>query len=233
MPNWCYNEMTITASCEEAQEQAKEFISKSIIKTEKTNMQGEKYTEEDFTFKGVYPMPKSLEITSGSAVDDAMCLLKAKEGDLSDITEYAKNPWTYESDRKLYSKDTPLKEKIKIAMEHLEDTLEVNDLTEGQMALDNIKKYGYANWYQWSINKWGTKWDACNATVEDISSDYIFIRFDTAWSPPEGYIEELSAKFPLLEIQVRVTEESDAFMGFICATDGQINASYAEPTMPH
>ena len=234
MPNWCYNEMTITADTQEAQKQARELMKCSIVKVKEKNYKDEETEVEKFTFNGVHPMPESLKITSGSSVEDAVCLLKARKGDLTGITEYAKREWTHSdaSESKLYSKDTPLKEKIKIAMDHLEDTLEVNAITEGEIAMDNLEKYGFQDWYNWSIHNWGTKWDACNSHIESDDGDYIFITFDTAWSPPEPWIEKLTKKFPLLEIQVRVTEESNAFMGYICASDGQTNASYAEPRMP-
>ena len=70
-------------------------------------------------------------------------------------------------------------------MDHLEDTLDVNDITEGEIAIDNLEKYGFQDWYNWSIHNWGTKWDACNSHIESDDEDYIFITFDTAWSPPE------------------------------------------------
>ena len=30
----------------------------------------------------------------------------------------------------------------------------------GKIALENIKLYGHKDWYDWSIENWGTKWDA-------------------------------------------------------------------------
>jgi hypothetical protein len=46
-----------------------------------------------------------------------------------------------------------------------------------------IEKYGYSDWYSWSVDNWGTKW---NCDAQDWSSDgeSITFWFDSAWSPP-------------------------------------------------
>jgi hypothetical protein len=59
----------------------------------------------------------------------------------------------------------------------------------------NIEKYGYASWWDFAVNEWGTKWDISPYSSE-ISDDGLSVEgsFDTAWSPPtEAYrkLEEL------------------------------------------
>lgn len=47
------------------------------------------------------------------------------------------------------------------------------------------------NWYHWSIENWGTKWDVEGRDdgVVDLKENEITLYFDTAWSPPlEFYI---------------------------------------------
>lgn len=47
------------------------------------------------------------------------------------------------------------------------------------------------NWYHWSIENWGTKWDVNGSDdgVVDLKENEITLYFDTAWSPPlEFYI---------------------------------------------
>jgi len=39
------------------------------------------------------------------------------------------------------------------------------------------------NWYDWSINNWGTKWDICDPYYED-DGQKVSITFTSAWSPP-------------------------------------------------
>jgi hypothetical protein len=64
---------------------------------------------------------------------------------------------------------------------------------EDQQA-ENVKKYGYTDWYHWKIANWGTKWDisACEPTVEEDGYS-MTLAFDTAWSPPTGAYEKLKA----------------------------------------
>jgi hypothetical protein len=58
---------------------------------------------------------------------------------------------------------------------------------EGQVAA-LIEKYGYADWYSWCVNNWGTKWDTEAYDIPEIVEDgdefVVSVSFDTAWSPP-------------------------------------------------
>ena len=56
-------------------------------------------------------------------------------------------------------------------------------------------------WYHWCISNWGTKWDACDKSIEMSDYDSLEITFNTAWSPPEGIIERLRDKYPELTFQ--------------------------------
>ena len=64
---------------------------------------------------------------------------------------------------------------------------------EDQQA-ENLKKYGYKDWYDWKIANWSTKWDisACEPTVDE-DGYALTLTFDTAWSPPIGAYEKLMA----------------------------------------
>ena len=50
-------------------------------------------------------------------------------------------------------------------------------------------------WYHWNIQNWGTKWDACNVSIEYQDDSQIEIEFDTAWSPPEPICNRLREMF--------------------------------------
>jgi len=60
---------------------------------------------------------------------------------------------------------------------------------------ENVEKYGYANWYDYQVAKWGTKWDV--EPYEPIEYDdqhdgnKVTFGFDSAWSPPTGVYEAL------------------------------------------
>ena len=76
----------------------------------------------------------------------------------------------------------------------------------GKTALSNQKKYGYYDWYLWSINNWGTKWD-CYEVTTDVFEDEIYIEFQTAWNTPMGVFEAITQKYPKLSISVNYADE--------------------------
>lgn len=61
----------------------------------------------------------------------------------------------------------------------------------------------------WGIDNWGTKWDACEATLEYDESDKQVAtwHFQTAWSPPEGFFVALTTVCPDLRFHLRFVEE--------------------------
>ena len=65
--------------------------------------------------------------------------------------------------------------------------------TDEKLSNANIKKFGYASWYDFCINEWGTKWDTdCHSvdTFEEYPTTLVTV-FDTAWSPPIQFYEKL------------------------------------------
>ena len=46
-------------------------------------------------------------------------------------------------------------------------------------------------WYDWRLQNWGTKWDACHVQITRDDKDYLEICFDTAWSPATPVIEKI------------------------------------------
>ena len=61
--------------------------------------------------------------------------------------------------------------------------------------------YDNNNWYDWSIENWGVKWDCSDVQIEDQPS-YLEIKytFDTPWGPPQEIYNLLEAKFPEVHI---------------------------------
>ena len=52
---------------------------------------------------------------------------------------------------------------------------------------ENLKNYGYKDWYEFCVGEWGTKWDARTADEDipyTIEGNVVTIFFDTAWAPP-------------------------------------------------
>jgi hypothetical protein len=62
----------------------------------------------------------------------------------------------------------------------------------------NLEKYGSKNWYDWQISNWGTKWDpdVQHQTLYNNDNPGINVTsyecyFDSAWSPPIGFYNNL------------------------------------------
>lgn len=66
---------------------------------------------------------------------------------------------------------------------------------------------GVICWRPWSIDNWGTKWNAYSTSIEPQENGLIELRFDTAWAHPYPVIEKLSKKFPNVLIQVSYADE--------------------------
>lgn len=72
-----------------------------------------------------------------------------------------------------------------------------DDTDAAQIALEateksNLEKFGYATWYDYCVNEWGTKWDVGADGCDPIQSDgCLTITFDSAWSPPVRAYEKL------------------------------------------
>jgi hypothetical protein len=101
----------------------------------------------------------------------------------------------------------------------------------------NQKKYGYASWYEWRIDNWGTKWNAYDCKVDLYSGlpalggegknlvlplkHTLQINFDTAWSLPEHILNEVLDLYPELELYLECVEEGGFFAGYIHHIPGQ------------
>jgi hypothetical protein len=66
-----------------------------------------------------------------------------------------------------------------------------------------IKETGFATWYEWSTENWGTKWNA----YEAIRKSEDVIHFDTAWSAPFQWFRKLIEKFPGEPLALRWADE--------------------------
>ena len=60
------------------------------------------------------------------------------------------------------------------------------------------EQYGYTDWYNFCLARWGTKWDISSPSDPEIVSEVnlhtLSVSFETAWSPPinalEGLVDE-------------------------------------------
>jgi hypothetical protein len=86
-----------------------------------------------------------------------------------------------------------------------------------------IAKYGYADWYTWSCDNWGTKWSSYyvsewNVIDGENDNSTAEIKYSTAWSPATEFFVRASKVFPSLYF---ITKYADEGGGFVCRTDFQ------------
>ena len=189
MPNWTWNRI----ACK------KSIGDKILDKTE---------TGYSLDFNKIIPMPESLRLVAGSMEDEAVVCYylsqsKNEKRKIKDLLENSKlffhgNYWNkYHHYLERYQNE---KDSLKKCIESFDG--ERPDLFKkfdniyelGKQYVDNIKNYGFAQWYDWCNEKWGTKWnveDDVDVEYDEKNEEYV-ICFNTAWSPPYGIIEEYS-----------------------------------------
>jgi len=86
----------------------------------------------------------------------------------------------------------------------------------------NIEKYGAPTWYEWSVEHWGTKWNACHPKVTENGDGSVHVQFDTAWTFPFPIFEKVAADFPTLIFEGSAQEpNTDIYISFE-ARNGEI-----------
>lgn len=81
------------------------------------------------------------------------------------------------------------------------------------------EEYENGGWYKHNIERFSTKWDLRvdddndNGNSYEADEDGIFLNLVTAWSPPTGFCELLSAKYPKVHIWMQFEEGGCDFFG--------------------
>jgi hypothetical protein len=91
---------------------------------------------------------------------------------------------------KLLAEFCPVPESLHIVAGSVGDPDEQKKLEE-QMGI-NVATHGYANWYDYCVNEWGTKWDVGgdgDQASQDSPTD-LRMNFDSAWAPPIAAMEK-------------------------------------------
>ena len=97
----------------------------------------------------------------------------------------------------------------------------------GKTAYRNQSKYGAPTWYEWSIQNWGTKWNAYNSVECEPHGDTAELCFHTAWSPPQPVLQRLSEQYPELAFSHAWADEDIGFnCGIIEYKNGEIISEY-------
>lgn len=199
MPNWVTNVVTINAD-----PQTMDTIWNKIKCDDEKNF-------HTIDFNKIIPMPSDLDIVCGSSTKEGLKVyLTSISPDTSFFNDYKEkvNRDKYEqiveqinNVRHFYTASTLTEDELQ---KHKKDKRidELHDL--GKQAVDNILKYGAPTWYEWCIDNWGTKWNACN----EMEGDDNQIVFDTAWTAPFPILCELSKQYPTARFNLRFADEN-------------------------
>jgi hypothetical protein len=98
---------------------------------------------------------------------------------------------------------------------------------EAQQAA-NVEKYGYATWYDYNVNEWGTKWDVGgdDGLMEMINPNTLQASFESAWAPPVAAYEKLCALGFI--IKAFYDEPGMAFCGMVTGDEDGFDDEYYE-----
>jgi hypothetical protein len=112
----------------------------------------------------------------------------------------------------------PVPEDLKIVAGSVGDPVEQAKLEADTRR--NIEVYGYGNWYDFCVNRWGTKWDIGGDGGADLEDDgeCLTMSFDSAWSPPTGVYEALTEQGYVVE--ACYYESGMAFCGVYTSENG-------------
>ncbi|HEH9634905.1 TPA: hypothetical protein SIC20_000478 [Pasteurella multocida] len=215
MPNWCENKLQIFCDCI----QAKQIIPKLFRKTE-----SDKWCLD---FELLVPMPESICIESSSLGDRAMEFLKISPNRRLTRPLLKKYIYGSEIDR-IYAKAKHHRWDVGhfinwlIKRPEQQSILWLN-LALGHQYLSNLAQHGYKDWYDWSNEQWGCKWNVCSDSCQVSFNDNGSINclFDTPWGPPDGWFQALCTAFPDIEFILSFFEPGMWFAGkYIANLDG-------------
>lgn len=204
MPNWCSNELTVQGKSAEVDAFLKE------VKGEPSTDPNDKETPA-LSFGKIIPMPESLNVTSGSVGDDGYEAWHGSDDNVDFILSRS------------YLKEANVRTREELQQYLLKKDPEYKRL--GDIYAENLRQYGHTTWYDWCIQHWGTKWDACHSRVirdNKAARRSVAIKFSTAWGPPSPVIVAMIRKFPKLSFKLKYKEEGCNLRGIIAGKNGEI-----------
>jgi hypothetical protein len=106
--------------------------------------------------------------------------------------------------------------------------------TIAQQALQNQQAFiatGYHDWFSWSCDNWGVKWDASNCKSKELLDfNTVVYSFDSPWGTPEHFVRELSKLYPDATFEmVSGSIENDTHYEFTCE-NGKYNETCSYET---
>lgn len=177
---------------------------------------------------------------SGTIADIQAFLEKAGKPHTTEFTgkryQDENGEWKYDADAIVVQEDTdpfsfwnfvrPEEEILPVYFGH-----EKSAKPEGYEAWSMEEKFAHDlkftgnNSYDWNIRNWGTKWDACDQSVDEPFIDEkagtasVSVSFSTAWSIPEPVLIAIVAQHPELEFSIESEEEQGWGAEYKASTD--------------
>lgn len=117
------------------------------------------------------------------------------------------------------------KEEAAIGMKlfHMQEKDPQLEQKRAEFRVELQEKYGFASWYEWSINHWGTKWNSEGASEFENGFE-----LRTAWGCPTPIFLALSKKFPEISFKIEYADEDIGYnCGSFVVKDDKIIADYS------
>ncbi len=103
---------------------------------------------------------------------------------------------------RLLDEFVPVPKELHIVAGRVGDDADPEQIDLEAQEKSNRETFGYANWYDYCVNEWGTKWDIGGDDYNEPQEipNGLIMSFDSAWSPPVAAME----KFQDLGFSVRL-----------------------------
>jgi len=103
---------------------------------------------------------------------------------------------------RLLDEFVPVPKELHIVAGRVGDDADPKQIDLEAQEKSNRETFGYANWYDYCVNEWGTKWDIGGDDYNEPQEipNGLIMSFDSAWSPPVAAME----KFQDLGFSVRL-----------------------------
>ena len=116
------------------------------------------------------------------------------------------------NDAKFLNEFVPVPEALQIVSGRVGADDNPEQIKLQEQTMHNLSTYGYATWYDYCVNEWGTKWDVGGDGYEaqDIPSG-LMLTFESAWAPPVAAYDKLEAQ--VFRIRAMYYEPGMGFAG--------------------
>ena len=160
--------------------------------------------ESEMDFNKIIPMPAELSGTEcGSRADEAWTVFQAKGlGNFERIDDMLTRSWVKEEGIKNREGMIEYLERKFIKHGHPQNSRWYSLYDYGKHIYGLQQKYGFRNWYEWSVANWKVKWNAF-----DVSREGNVIEFFTAWAGVPALMLKASEMFPEVTFSYEFADE--------------------------